>query len=276
MPETFCENRRRQPAAEECALGLWVDRIGSHPDATTWFRAYRILGLHALCAVVAGHGTLRSAAGPAVALRQGDAWWVPPESALNYGSTPGTRWSHIAIVFAGPLADALAAGLRPRSLVAPGAGPAVEEAWRRLTPLMQLTGASAAAARLAAVATACARFGASGGVEDPRLTAAVALLARHGTGALDVGALARRVGLGASQLRRLFATRYRCSPAAWLVRHRLERARELLAATDLPVGAVSEACGFADPFWFSRLFRREVGASPAVWRGKAQAAAGSR
>jgi transcriptional regulator GlxA family with amidase domain len=138
---------------------------------------------------------------------------------------------------------------------------------------MQLDGAAAAAARLAAVASACSRFStASVDREDPRLIAAVAELARSDEGAVRVAALARRVGLGASQLRRLFARRYGCSPTAWLVRRRLERARELLAATDLPVQEVARACGFADPFWFSRLFRRENGASPASWRGRARAA----
>ncbi len=268
MPACFRETRHRHPDAIETALGLWVDRIGCHPDASTGFRSYRILGLHALCAVSAGNGVLRLADGGSAALRQGDAWWVPPEAPVNYFAVPGTRWTHRAIVFAGPLAEVLAAsGLRPSGLVAPGAGPVVEDAWRRLMPLMQVKGAAAAAARLAAVSSACACFSTAAiGMEDPRLATAVAELARSGAGPVSIAALARRVGLGASQLRRLFSSRYGCSPTAWL-----ERARELLATTDLPVQEIARTCGFADPFWFSRLFRRENGRSPANWRGRTRA-----
>lgn len=268
MPDRFVSTIHRQPDRHEQALGLWVDRIGRHPDATTWFGAFRVLGLHALCAVVSGTGALRLAGGGGGALASGDAWWIPPDAAANYGAAPGTRWTHVSVVFAGPLAEALAgSGLRPRGLVARGAGPAVEEAWRLLVPLMDRSGPAAAAARLAAVATACARFAPE--PEDPRLGEAVARLVRHPAGAVDVAALARAVGLGPSQLRRLFQRRYGCAPAAWLLRHRLGQARQLLAGTDLPIATVAAEAGFADPFWFSRVFRREHGRSPAAWRGRA-------
>ncbi len=276
MPDSFREILRRQPDANESAIGLWVDRVGLHQDGASWFRAFRILGLHALCAVSAGAGRLRLADGRESALRSGDAWWLDPEQAANYGPLPGTRWSHVALVFAGPLADTLVGQLRRQGPVSPGAGPAVEEAFRRLLPLAGRRGALAAAARLAGLMPALVRFGSVEAPDDERIAEAVALLSRHPAGVLDATALARRVGLGASQLRRLFAARYGLSPGAWLMRLRLERARDLLATTDLTVGAVAQACGYEDPFWFSRAFRREVGTSPQAWRGKRLHDAGGR
>lgn len=268
MPSVMVEARRRQPDGDEAAIGLWLDRAGLHRDQPGWFRACRVLGLHALCAVAAGAGALRLADGRRHALPAGDAWWLTPSLAANYGAAPGTRWTHVALVFAGPLADALARRLGAGRLVAAGAGPAVEDAFRRLLPLQGRTGAAAAAARAAALLSALSRFGADDAAGDARLAEAVAILVRHPAGAVDTAALARRVGLGASQLRRLFAARYGCAPSAWLLRLRLGRARELLAATDLPVAEVARACGFADPFWFSRVFRRESGAGPQAWRGR--------
>lgn len=276
MPDSFREIRRRQPDAHETALGLWVDRVGLHQDGASWFRAFRILGLHALCAVSTGEGRLRLTDGCTGALRSGDAWWLGPEQAANYGPLPGTRWSHVALVFAGPLADTLIAQLRTRGPLSPGAGPAVEEAFRRLLPLAGRGGPLAAAARLASLMPALVRFGCVEAPDDERVAEAVTLLARHPAGALDTTALARRVGIGASQLRRLFAAHYGISPGAWLMRLRLERARDLLATTDLAVGAVAQACGYEDPFWFSRAFRRDVGTSPQAWRGKRLHAAGGR
>ncbi|MFS0726260.1 helix-turn-helix domain-containing protein [Paenibacillus sp. 1P07SE] len=43
---------------------------------------------------------------------------------------------------------------------------------------------------------------------------------------------------------------------------RLNRARELLHQTDLTVAEVAHACGFTDPYYFSKLYKRVYGASP--------------
>ena len=47
---------------------------------------------------------------------------------------------------------------------------------------------------------------------------------------------------------------------------RMERARELLAGTDLPLSEVGRAVGYPRPTTFATAFSREVGCSPAAWR----------
>lgn len=56
------------------------------------------------------------------------------------------------------------------------------------------------------------------------------------------------------------------SPKRYLLRVRLGKAQELLESTDLPVSLVSEAAGFADQNYFSRVFKRFVGKSPLAYR----------
>ena len=46
------------------------------------------------------------------------------------------------------------------------------------------------------------------------------------------------------------------------------RAKELLAATDLPVAAVARRVGYDDPACFSRLFTRRVGLAPVRFRAQ--------
>ena len=49
---------------------------------------------------------------------------------------------------------------------------------------------------------------------------------------------------------------------------RLGRAKELLAATELPVAAVARRVGYDDPAYFSRLFTRRVGMAPVRFRAQ--------
>jgi AraC-like DNA-binding protein len=58
--------------------------------------------------------------------------------------------------------------------------------------------------------------------------------------------------------RRLFGD----SPARLLLRLKLRRADEMLRDGDRRVKEVSDALGFANPFHFSRVFRRHLGRSP--------------
>lgn len=264
--EVWRQPPSRQPEADERALGLWIDRIGTHADQGTWLPGLRIIGLHAICAVISGRGRLRLGDGRSGELSTGDAWWLLPEDAATYGAVPGTRWSHVSIVFGGPLADALAARLRLAGPRLAGRAAAVRQAWSGLAAVHGAAGPAAAAQRLAAVAALAGALAEGGVAPDPRLGAALVQLADHGPGALDSAALAQRVGLSPSQLRRLFARHCGCSPAAWLTRCRMQRAGELLAQTAMPVQEVAAEAGFDDPFWFSRLFRRELGVSPRTWR----------
>ena len=57
------------------------------------------------------------------------------------------------------------------------------------------------------------------------------------------------------------------SPGQYRMHLRLERARDLLLDTDLPVAQVA-ACGFSDPFYFSRCFSRHFSVSPSRWRAE--------
>lgn len=77
-------------------------------------------------------------------------------------------------------------------------------------------------------------------------------------------ASAARVSPG--HLARLFRGRYGIGPVSAIELIRLARAAILLERSNLTVGAISEACGFANPFHFSRRFRVAYGVPPRVYR----------
>ncbi len=56
------------------------------------------------------------------------------------------------------------------------------------------------------------------------------------------------------------------TPHQYVIRRRIERAKQLLKQSDLRIVDIALACGFANQSHFSRHFRRIVGISPKEFR----------
>ncbi len=79
-------------------------------------------------------------------------------------------------------------------------------------------------------------------------------------------ALLDGLGAGRSRLARLFAQLEGASLAAAIESARLDKARRLLADTDMPVAAVALESGFPSLSSFYRSFSRRVGGAPSRYR----------
>jgi AraC-like DNA-binding protein len=79
---------------------------------------------------------------------------------------------------------------------------------------------------------------------------------------LSIEELYRRTEMSAAHLGALFAAAYGTTPVAYRQSLRLRRARELLATSQKNVAEVARATGFADPLYFSRVFRKAFGVTP--------------
>ena len=87
---------------------------------------------------------------------------------------------------------------------------------------------------------------------------------------LPLDALAREAGTSPFHLIRVFREQEGVTRHRYLQRVRLDRARDLLRRSDRPVAEVGRLCGFPDPAYFSRAFRREHGCSPSAFRREVQ------
>jgi len=75
--------------------------------------------------------------------------------------------------------------------------------------------------------------------------------------------------LSPNYARDLFKENVGCTPLQFLTEKRLDYARQLLASRNLSnfyIHEISYMCGFSDPYYFSRLFRKHVGVSPKEWK----------
>ncbi|HEU4518395.1 MAG TPA: GlxA family transcriptional regulator [Microvirga sp.] len=112
-------------------------------------------------------------------------------------------------------------------------------------------------------------------VAHPKVLAAVALMERSVENPLSCAALAARAGCSTRQLERLFCKYLGHSPTRHYVAVRLERARDLLRQTSLPVITVATACGFASASHFSKSYVEHFGCTPSAERKRRAGATAS-
>ena len=83
---------------------------------------------------------------------------------------------------------------------------------------------------------------------------------------LSLGDIAQQCSLSVSHFARGFRQATGMPPHRWLVQQRMEAARTMLLAGDLPIAQIAQACGFADQSSFTKAFMHSVGTTPAAWR----------
>ena len=88
-------------------------------------------------------------------------------------------------------------------------------------------------------------------------------------------ALAVEAGYSKYHFARAFTATYGESPRSYLMRRRIERAKDLLRSANLTVTEIAAMVGFASVGSFSSRFRQLVGEPPAVYARRATAAGAS-
>lgn len=85
-----------------------------------------------------------------------------------------------------------------------------------------------------------------------------------------ISELADQCRISQHQFGRVFKREKGITFREYLVCYRLDKARELLKESELPVGDVGFAVGFSDHSYFTRMFRRHVGLCPSDYRMRHQ------
>lgn len=69
---------------------------------------------------------------------------------------------------------------------------------------------------------------------------------------------------------KLFREYTSVSPHLFRTKIRIEKAKELLANTDMKNSQIAELTGYSSPYYFSRIFKIHTGVSPEAFRTKKQ------
>ena len=99
-------------------------------------------------------------------------------------------------------------------------------------------------------------------VKEIYLDKAVGFLRTNYHTELTVNDIAAAANISAKYLYKLFLSQYGMSPHRYLNEVRMERAKELLLRGGLSISQVATSCGYPDPLYFSKVFRRVAGVAP--------------
>src|SRR5262249_5784007 len=105
-----------------------------------------------------------------------------------------------------------------------------------------------------------------GGLTPVRLRKVTEMVNARMDGDLSLEDMAGAAGLSITHFSQMFRESTGQSPHQFVLRHRVERAKQMLRAAEIRVLDVAVACGFKTQQHFARVFRNVCGASPTEYR----------
>ena len=78
--------------------------------------------------------------------------------------------------------------------------------------------------------------------------------------------LARECNMSEVYFRKLFTKYFKTSPKQFVIDIRLQKAKQLLTEGVSNISAISEMCGFSNPYHFCRTFKQHTGRTPSEYR----------
>ena len=104
---------------------------------------------------------------------------------------------------------------------------------------------------------------------DERLSRSIDIMMNSSQRKIQIGELARHVGLSEPHFRHLFKEQTGVTPKHFQLQLKVHAAMNLLKESSLRVVEISERCGFESLSSFNRQFKRFTGYSPRHWRANA-------
>lgn len=268
---------------------LWVNRYWSMdnppPGATVW--AFKVVHFRSvgrfdslqlpsgitLRLLTRGSGRV-VVGGQSLSVAAGDYFCAIPDVLIRFHDTPATPWEWWEWQLKGPGAMAYLEGLGLGRQQAVGRAVRPVEAALCLSQMLAYFDHPSrqpyhALSLLYEIAHHCAPGGSPGMPLSQRenlVNQAQAWIDSRLEGCLNINEVARGLGVDRTTLLRAFRKCLGRTPLEYLQKRRLDKAQELLLATELPVREIARHTGFRTDKYFIRIFREALGATPALWR----------
>ncbi len=106
----------------------------------------------------------------------------------------------------------------------------------------------------------------SGRLTQGQMNKLLSLVEDLGDYRMSVADMAAVVGLSESWFANVFKQTTGYTPLQWQLGKRVERSKQLLRESGLPVASIAAQLGFSDQAHLTKVFRQIVGETPAAWR----------
>ncbi|GBF75351.1 hypothetical protein PA598K_03754 [Paenibacillus sp. 598K] len=210
---------------------------------------------------------------------KGQTFVIEPQQLVSYVSDAEQPWHYRWIAFAGSEAARLVedAGLRPGLPVLEGGGSRLAALFRKVRQSFRQGGRLADLEALGYLHLIVSKLGAA---QPPALDDAlreasagglvqriVHYLSTQYAEPVSIEQMADTMGYNRAYLSRVFKQQTGMTPVHFLLKLRLDKARQLLrGSAELTVEQIAASVGFQDPLYFSKQFRRLYDQSPTAYR----------
>jgi AraC-like DNA-binding protein len=257
---------------------LFAGESQTKPDHRLGPKVYDFYLLHH---VLSGKGTFECG-NKQYEIREGESFLIEPEQLVYYASDPQDPWRYRWIAFAGTQAAGLVSAIglsAARPVVDTGRSRrvrallyAVQKSFRSGSPFAPLEAAGYLRLLLAGFGLALqadsarpVRSGEEGAAA--LIGQVVRYLSTQYAEPVSMERMADTLGFNRAYLSRIFKRHTGMTPVTFLLKLRIDKARQLLRERpELTVEQIAASAGFQDPLYFSKQFRRFYGQPPTGYR----------
>jgi len=268
MPQPPSHLWKVLPTPQDEAWGLYVTAVGSGDElpamtGSGWRLHFLVRGTVGL--TVAGRRRQRLEAGEVVLADASASLVAEPHSTcrihfVDFSGAWMERW--MAVGLFGTLPRVIRTGFDEHLL---GLIVRLVELARNQPPEAGRMMGGALSDLLARLETA-ARMGGGTGRQRELVQGARRLLSDPDWNQTGLENLASELGVSYSWFRRSFQTQTGFTPQRFRGLQRLDRACQLLTDSGQSIATIARELGFSSQAYFARMFRKETGLSPSVWR----------
>jgi len=260
----YHETRFRNPSRYERQIGFWVDRIGSDRYVHKPPSGLRILGQYAVVTVESGEGVFITKNNGIHNVQSGDVFLLTPDEPTAY--YPHKTWFSRWIVWNGPVArqQVGAVDIDRQNQVFRQAAEVVRRAFFALVKLMDIEDRSAVLERQAVILNMLAALLRAEhsaifmGHSKPNWEVVLQHIRRHLDSKLTLAELAALGHMSVPHFRRMFRRYTGRSPMEFVLAERISGAKALLIR-GASIKQAGREMGFADQFYFMRVFKKIAG-----------------
>lgn len=267
------------PSGESALTVLFAGESQTKPVHRLGPKVYDYYLIHY---VISGRGVF-STQGEEYALGAGDSFVIEPEQLISYVSDEQDPWHYCWIAFTGEQAPTLVAstGINPlqpifhikRHRHIPVLFRHIQQALRAKNVSAQL---KSIGYLLLLLGEYCETLSAStpAGIvteaeSDRIVQQAIHYLSTQYAEPITIEMMAESLGYNRAYLSRLFKRHTKVTPVTFLLKLRVDKARQLLRERlELTIEQIAASVGFYDPLYFSKQFRRLYGVSPSEYRNQ--------